>query len=197
MLLPMMGLMIFCVALAPFAGVYAAFVPQARNLASFTRFYLGSFFWPFMVAAGFELLELQNIWLDGHLGLVALLAPFGGALFDWVWRQLARSQAGPQRLIPALVTTSLMVAGFFFHFAYLANMDLNPTFDEQSLKGTWKGREGQLVLAEGGWSRDGDWGLIVDSKRYRVIRSFGQLSLTEKDKDPDAMTVLYRKLPSR
>ena len=197
MLLPLMGLIFFCLALAPFAAAYALFDPQARNLASLSRFYLGSFFWPFMVSAGFELLELQNIWLDGHFGLLTLLAPIGGALFDLVWRPFSRSQASPKRLILAVLTTSLMVAGFSFHFVYLANMDLNPSYDEHSLKGIWKGREGELVLADGGsWSRDGDWGLIVKSKRYRVIRSFGQLSLTE-DMDPDGMTILYRKLPSR
>ena len=197
MLVPLMELIFFCVALAPFAAAYALFDPQARNLASLSRFYLGSFFWPFLVSAGLEILELQNIWLDDHLGLLALLSPFAGALLDRAWRQSARRQVGPQRFIPALVTTSLMVAGFFFHFVYLSNMDLNPSYDEHSLKGIWKGREGELVLADGGsWSRDGDLGLIVKSKRYRVIRSFGQLSLTE-DMDPDGMTILYRKLPSR
>lgn len=138
MLLPLMGMILFGILLLPFAFGYAALEPQARSLASLIRFYLWSACWPFLVSAVFEILELQNIWLSRDFGgLLALLASFGGALFDWVWRQFLRGHASPRRFIPALITSTLMVSGFFFHFfCYLAGMDYNPSFEELSLRGS-------------------------------------------------------------
>lgn len=194
MLLPLMGLIFFCLVLAPFAIIHALLEAQARSISSLLRFYFGSLCWPFLVSATFETLELQNIWPDARFGFLVLLAPFGGALFDRIWRQFLRSTASPRRLLPAIAASALLVAGVFFHFVYIASMDINPVYDEQSLRGIWKGRDGELVLAD--WTRDGDWGLIVNGRRYRVIRSFGQLCLAEA-MDPDEMTILYRKLPGR
>ena len=197
MLFPLLGLLLFCALLTPFAIAYLALEPQARSPSSVLRFYLGSGLWPFLVSAVFEVLELQNIWLNQNLGFLAFLAPFGGVMIDWVWRQFLRGEAGSKRFFPALLTSLMMISGAFFHFLYLGSIDNNPTYSDRSLQGAWRGREGELVLADGGnWSRDGDWGIIVNAKRYRVIRSFGQLCLTE-DFDPDGATILYRKLPDR
>jgi len=154
-----LGLLMVCALLTPFAIAYVLLLPGERSLSSLLRFYLGSILWPFLVFALFELVELQNIWLDPKLGFLALLAPLGGVLLDRVWRQSLRRDGGPERFIPALSTSLLMLSGAFFHALYLASTDYNPAYYEQSLRGTWRGRDDDLVLANGDWHGTviGEW----------------------------------------
>ena len=79
------------------------------------------------------------------------------------------------RQIPACVIacenveTAVVDLGAFFHFLYPGSINNSPTYSDRSLQGACRGPEGDLVLTDGGnWRSDGDWGIIVNAKRYRV-----------------------------
>lgn len=189
MLLPLFGLVICCILLVPFWLLFRTLQPEARTTASGFRFYVGALIWPWAVAALFELFELRNVWLPNGAMYLLFLAPLAGAVLDTWWR----AATGEDKLPVRIFLIAALLCGPVFHMVYWGNIEYNPTFDEQSLAGTWRGRTGDLVLVPGGWTRTGDWSLVVGSQRYRVVTSFGQLCLAQQG-DPDDAAIVYRKL---